>query len=225
MPAFSSFSDILPDPTNKIGLAGQVLETGYAGPGFVEVKLSSEEPILRTTSYARREFGDIAYHHKWTIDIQYNKLTCSEFYVLNAFLSYRRNTLQPFYVSIPPYNTQSGTAKATAENLVRGDETVLISGTGVVVGSIFSFGNSSKIYKVTRVETNSEYNTQDTQPGASQERLHVTPALQRDTPITTSLLFNSPKFLVIQPDGLLEYTIDESNLYSISLRLEEVMNA
>ena len=52
MAAFTGFLDILPDPNNKIGDAGQALGSGTAGPGFASVKFSSQAPtqVSRTNS-------------------------------------------------------------------------------------------------------------------------------------------------------------------------------
>ena len=49
MATFTSFLDILPDPNNPIGDAGQALATdatpaGVAGPGFKTVKILSSQP-------------------------------------------------------------------------------------------------------------------------------------------------------------------------------------
>ena len=48
MATYTSFLDILPDPSNPIGIGGQALATssgGTNGPGFASVQFSSEAPI------------------------------------------------------------------------------------------------------------------------------------------------------------------------------------
>ena len=46
--SFSSFQNILPDPNNTIGEAGQA--AGTAGPGFATVSLTSEQPTMKDLS-------------------------------------------------------------------------------------------------------------------------------------------------------------------------------
>ena len=41
MPTFTTFSDLLPDPNNKINNAGAVDATGSAGPGFAKIKFTA----------------------------------------------------------------------------------------------------------------------------------------------------------------------------------------
>ena len=53
MATFTSFSEILPDPNNTIGEAGQ--PGGSAGPGFASVKFSSIAPVTTTRTNRRRQ--------------------------------------------------------------------------------------------------------------------------------------------------------------------------
>ena len=52
MATFTSFSEILPDPNNTIGEAGQ--PGGSAGPGFASVKFSSIAPVTTTRTNSGR---------------------------------------------------------------------------------------------------------------------------------------------------------------------------
>ena len=57
MATFSSFLDILPDPSNPIGVSGQALATGSGGtngPGFASVQFSSEAPIQMSRTNSGR---------------------------------------------------------------------------------------------------------------------------------------------------------------------------
>ena len=52
MSTFSAFQNILPDPTNTIGNAGQV--AGTAAEGFASVQLTSDQPTLRDRTNSDR---------------------------------------------------------------------------------------------------------------------------------------------------------------------------
>ena len=75
--AFSTFQNILPDPNNTIGDAGQV--AGSAGPGFASVKFTSEQPTLRDRTNSGRLLARAIVSHKWKINISYNPMTRAEF--------------------------------------------------------------------------------------------------------------------------------------------------
>ena len=53
MGQFSQFQNILPDPNNGIGAAGQG-DSSKPGPGFATVKLSSEQPYIQSNGELER---------------------------------------------------------------------------------------------------------------------------------------------------------------------------
>jgi len=77
MAVFTSFQDVLPDPNNSIGNAGQA--TGSAGPGFASVKVTSEQPYMSTRTNSGRLLARAQAAHKWKINIKYNPMTRAEF--------------------------------------------------------------------------------------------------------------------------------------------------
>ena len=214
-----AFTDILPDPTHKINLAGQASPTGEGGPGYMAVKLSSQDPMITDKYNSMRYESQSGYHQKWVIDIAYNPLTCTEFHLIYAFLGLKRCLLKPFYVSIPPYDSQSltGLTASTAGNWK--DSTLLVDGTGAAPGMIFNISGFSKIYKITRVETET---LNDTPVAAGKERLHITPPLVEDVVASTALNFIDPLFKVVQVSDLSNYSLDKDGLFNFSLQLEEV---
>ena len=84
MAAFLSFYNTLPDPNHAIGLAGQ--SGSIQGPGYSEVSLKSNEPIMKYMHNSGRMERDDAFHQKWQIDISYNPLTCPDLHTILAFL-------------------------------------------------------------------------------------------------------------------------------------------
>jgi len=228
MATFSTFSTILPDPSHRWGTAGEVsASTGSFGPGFKSVKLSSTDSLMRSKTNAQRLYRDVGSYHIWTIDIGYNPMACTEFNMLHAFLLFKQNTFTPFFVSLPQYAAQTTTDKTTNGNKVKGDSVILVDGSAPTAsepGHVFKIGTETKLYEVTRVETSSEFFTPDGAPGADQERIHFTPGLQKDVSSGTTISFSDPMFYVVQIGGL-QYSLDKDNLYSIPLKLEEVVDA
>lgn len=214
-----AFTNIMPDPSHKINKAGQADAAGVGGPGFEAVKLRSEQPMIGASFNSGRSETRSGYHHKWVIDISYNPLTCAEFHTIFGFLGLKRCTLEPFYVSIPPYNLQTLSGIVLDQTANKWDETILIDGTGATPGMIFTLSGNSKVYKVTRVETETIY---DTDPGLGKERLHVTPPIIEYTLFGTGVLFADPLFKVMEVTESSSYSLDKDGLFNFSLSLEEV---
>lgn len=214
-----AFTDILPDPTHKINLAGQADANGVGGPGYMGVKLSSESPMIKDKYNSMRYENQSGYHHKWTIDIAYNPLTCIEFHLIYGFLGLKRCLLKPFYVSVPPYESQSLIGITLSETGYKGDDTLLVNGTGVVPGMIFNLAGTTKIYKVTRVETNT---LNDTAVASGKERLHITPPMVETVLYNTNVNFLDPLFKVVQVSDMSNYSLNKDGLFNFSLQLEEV---
>jgi hypothetical protein len=114
MAAFSGYMDILPDPDNKIGAAGESLPTGTAGPGYASVKLTSDQKIITSRTNSNRLSARTIAGHKWNIDIGYNPMTQEQFLPIYNFLLQRIGPLNPFYISLPQYKTPQNSTFSTA---------------------------------------------------------------------------------------------------------------
>jgi len=224
MTTFANFSNILPDPSHRWGAAGEEnASTGYYGPGFVSITVDSAERIMRTTSNSQRSENDIGAHHQWELSIDYNDLIRQDFEMVYNFLLHKQIVLTPFYVSVPQYAGQVTTNKTTIGTATRGTSKLTVTGTGITPGEIFKFNTHTKIYKVTRVETYTANYAGDTPtPLITEERIHFTPGLQEDVPISSTLIFTDPMFYVVVPGETIGYSLDSKNLYSFNLKLEEV---
>lgn len=223
MPSFAAFSNVLPDPAHKIGASGEIDVNG-SGVGFPSVMVASVQPLQKSVTNAARRQTVEGLDHRWEISINYNKLTCEEFHPIFAFLLYRQVTMDPFFVSLPQYANQTTTDKTTEEARVRKDSTVLVTDDAApLVGELFIADNHTKAYKVTRVETNTDYYDELGQPGAGQLRLHFTPSFQRAVPSGTILSFTDPLIQVIQSGDVQETALDKDNLFSYGVKLEEVL--
>ena len=243
MAVFTSFSDILPDPSNKINVAGAVDATGNAGPGFAKVRFSSTNQVQVSRTISGRGVSASPGFHMWEFSINYNPITRAEFEPVATFLETRQGRLNPFYVILPQHAAPQNSVFAayaaantiTADTTVAGSTTLMINGAGMIEAT---YGNPSpgdfititdgtdanhkKAYKVTRVETNTTYQNGTTQPAITQRRIHIMPPLVRTVTSGAVVNFTNPKFRVIQKGDVLDYDLDTDNLYQFSLTLEEI---
>ena len=102
-------------------------------------------------------------------------------------------------------------------------------------GDFFTITDSSdtlhtKLYRVTRVETDTVYDTAISDPdsnslptynGSEAVRIYFSPSLQRNTYTDASLNFHNPKPRVILSQDVQEYSLNSDNLYSFNIKLEE----
>lgn len=239
MAAFADFTDILPDPLNTIGNAGQA--GGNAGPGFAKIKFGSNNQIQVTRTISGRGITASPGYHMWEFSINYNPMTRAEFEPVASFLEQRRARLYPFYVVLPQHRLPQDSTFATyvvstnptvAAATSAGSSTITIAvpaGSGSPLpGDFFNINdpndvNHKKVYKVVRVETNTDYKTGTTQPTTAQRRVHVIPPLTRAVSSSATAVFYNPKFRVIQKSDAIEYDLDTDNLYQFSLNLEEIL--
>jgi hypothetical protein len=243
MATFVDYSDILPDPNNKIDTAGASNSSGSAGPGFAKVKFSSNNQVQVGRTISGRGITSSPGYHMWEFSINYNPMTRAEFEPVSNFLESRRGRLYPFYTILPqhsaPQNTTfaawcaanpNGVTVAGAHNA--GSSTLLVS-VGAATGepspgdyiniSDPNDANHKKAYKIIRVETNATYKVGTTQPSLTQRKLHLIPPLTRATATGSVVNFTNPKFRVIQKGDTIEYDLDTDNLYQFSLNLEEIL--
>lgn len=244
MPVFTNFSDLLPDPDNKIDTAGVSNSSGAAGPGFASVKFRSNRQIQTSRTISGRGVTASPGYHVWEFDINYNPMLRAEFEPVATFLETREGRLRPFYVILPQhnkpqnalFNTYCQTNTITVAQTPAGSTTIMISGTGMTEaaagnpspGDFINIVDSAdinhvKAYKITRIETNATYRSGTTQPSTTQRRIHITPPLSRDVSSGAQVRFINPKFRVIQKGDTLEYDLNTDNLYQFSLSLEEML--
>ena len=126
--------------------------------------------------------------------------------------------------------TATGRSGSGIVNASAGSTSFLIDGMSSSdpnVGDLFTItdsadSNHTKAYMVTRIETNSTYNTATSPQPASTERvLHFTPGLQRAVSDNSVINFHNPKIRVLMTSDVQEYSLNVDNLYSFSLNLEE----
>lgn len=233
MATFTAFTEILPDPSNPIGAAGQSLATGsggVAGPGFASIQLESKNEIMRDRTNSGRLVSRSAAYHQWDISISYNRMTKAQLEPVFNFLLEKQGSLKSFYVALPQYTSQAVTNKGLSAVASAGATKLTVSSTGVLPGAMFHIEdpeNSAhiKAYKVTRVETSSNYNSNDGVVASGTERIHFMPPLQRAITATTNVVLNfaDPLIRVIQSSDTQNYQLDNDNLYSFSLKLEEAL--
>jgi len=239
MAVFTSFQDVLPDPNNNIGSAGQT--AGNAGPGFASVKITSEQPYMSTRTNSGRLLARAQAYHKYKINIKYNPMTRAEFEPIYTFLLQRRGPLNPFYVSLPQYRTPQNSdfaAHVATENLEvtaahsAGSTIMTLDGSTYDTstdsypspGDMFTINgtdsNHKKAYTVTRVETNADY--KDIQPGVNEARIHFVPGLAKAVSNNDDIVFHNPLIKVVRVGNIETYDLNTDNLYQFSLSLEEV---
>lgn len=248
MGAFTSFQNILPDPNNPIGSAGQADSTnGSAGPGFASVKLSSDQPYVTDKTNSGRVLARAVAAHKWKVKITYNPMTREQFDPVYTFLIQRKGPMFPFYVSLPQYrtpkNSEFATYAASSDDLrvnnsngfPAGSTTMTLDGPNYTIGQdstpapgdLFKISginsNHEKIYMVTRVETPTDYLQSSGAPSANNVRIHFVPSLSKAVANNDSVIFGVGAHMkVIRVGKVEEYSLNSNNLYSFSLNLEEV---
>lgn len=253
MPIFQSFSDLLPDPINKINNAGATDTSGKEGPGFAKIKFTSDNTTQVSRTISGRGVTASPSYHSWSFDISYNPMTRDEFDPIGAFLEMRRGRLNPFYVILPqhakPKDATFATYATSNPNAITAYSQTNTGVTGTIpAGSptiVMSFGgsytsgapspgdfftikdnndvNHKKAYKVLRVEDNGTYQDGTTIPSASQRRIWTQPPMSRAVASGAIITFINPQFRVVQKGDTLEYDLDTDNLYQFSLSLEEIL--
>tara|TARA_E500000331_G_C17164226_1_gene673056 strand:+ start:171 stop:938 length:768 start_codon:yes stop_codon:yes gene_type:complete len=253
MATFDSFQNILPDPNNLIvpslGAEPESGLTGFAGPGYASVQLTSEQPLMRDRTNSGKLLARSIVGHKWKIAIKYNPMTQDIFNRVYSFLL-QRNALDPFFVSLPQHKVPANSSFATyvsgrhaASNAVQlqsngaiaaGAKQALLDNSGTYTnangqpfpGDIFTVndsGNSNhkKVYMITRVETSSYYLQGTTAVIANQIRISFFPGLAASVGDNQRFEFHDVKFRVVPTSDTQQYSLNPNNLYEYSLNLEE----
>lgn len=232
MPSFANFADTLPDPVNKIGTAGQSDPTTGYGEGFRTIKLSSSEDIMKSRVNSGRVDARDGYYHKWLVDITYNKLPPEEFKPIFSFLMQHQYQMTPFYVVIPQYAGQTTSPKEILVNDYTTGSTTLTVDASIessIVGEMFNLSDTDykKAYIITRIEDNTDYVADyvadEFRPAVGQERVYFSPGLEPGIVQGggLSLVFSNPRIYVNIVEESLKYSLDDDNLYSLSIKLEE----
>lgn len=85
-----------------------------------------------------------------------------------------------------------------------------------------SDSNHTKMYQVVRTETRATYNDQPPLHGTDDTtRIYTVPALQRNLYDGAKLVFHNPLMRVIINDSTQKYSLNNKNLYQLSLKLQE----
>ena len=195
-----AFSNVLPDPVNKITDAGVYdNSTGTAGPGFASVGFRSVRDTQVSRTLSGRGVPRSAGSQHWELDITYNPLTRDEFEPVSTFLFSRNGRRSAFYVALPQYaSSRDSTFAATAAAYPIFLQTAASAGDSHFIikhlnmagspkpGDMFTITdptdiNHVKAYLITRVETNTVYESAGLV--STQKRIHFTPPLTRNTEI------------------------------------------
>lgn len=236
-----AYMNILPDPVNKIKDSGiQNNSTGIAGPGFYSVKMASTYPVSTDRTNGGRVIPRILSSQYWEATINYNPLTRDEFEPVASFIFSKQQSLIPFYIILPQYaSPRDSTFAAYAAGATilsngvhsSGAMKMNIDGLSAISGSpkpgdMFNIVDSSnsnhvKIYRITRCETNGDYDT--TQPTTAQRIIHFFPGLTYQVPDNTTVRFINPQMRVVSKGSVKEYEIDGDYLYQYSLNVEEAL--
>ena len=242
MATYTSFLDILPDPTNPIGSGGQALATssgGINGPGFASVNFGSSAPIQMSRTNSGRVVTRSIAGHKWTIQLTYNPMTRDQFEPVYNFLLEKNGRLNPFFVKLPNQATSRNAAFVSANPTIT-TATTGAAGSGSILqaghntteatqpqpGDMFTITDTNdslhtKAYRVTRTMSNPTYNSAlHSQPTTAQRIVYFTPHLQRAVAQGATCDY-TPLFRVMLTDDVQSYSLGVNNLYSFSLNLEE----
>ena len=242
MSTFVNFSDVLPDPINRIRQSGDSSLAGSPGPGFLSVSLKSRKDGTFSKARSGSGIGIDSGTHTWLIDINYNLLLPEEFLVLQGFLDSRNPVAEPFFVMLPQNLKPLDPLFETFcnSNLIRnvtqvnaGESSMMIyANTNISgnprVGDLFTVTDvnditHTKAYRVSRVETNTAYQIGQPQPTTAQKRIHFSPRMNKTLSINSTINFIQPIIRVVSTSDTLEPTIDDNELYSFNLQLQEAI--
>lgn len=211
----------LPDPNNRISIAGNTTAGSY-GPGFSSVTLKSNQPVVSNKSNSGLSFRSIVKYHQWELDIKYNDLTKSDFNVIYPFLLERQQTQEAFFVELPQYGNAVAATQSvnTGNTLGAGRNQIPLTGNGINdinMGDMFDLINSNdslhlKAYKVTKVNTTT--NTIFFSPGL-QRRVYAGDS------VTVS--FTRPRIRARVKGSTLTYQVKANGLYTFSVNVEEAL--
>ena len=244
MAIFTDFSNVLPNPSNSIAYDGSSKSgnAGYAaGPGYASVKVSSNFRTSKDMTNTGRHVARAKAFQNYNVDIRYNNLTQEEFNTVFGFLLEKQGMLKTFFVPLPQYDnpqdstlltsppfsfTTNGSTSAGSTTITIQDSNYSSANDGTFrPGDMITFTDSSdsnhlKGYKITRVETNANYS--GSQPLTTQQRLHLSPSLQKTVSGGSIVNYENPKLKVIMKSDNINYELKTNNLYSLSLSVEEV---
>lgn len=236
-----AYTDILPDPNNLITDSGKAIASGGGGEGFASLSLSSTAPVMLDRTNSGRVISRAVAAQNWSIDVKYNPMTREQFEPVYNFIL-QRGRLTPFKVSLPqnkaPRDTDFATFVAATDgfspvsNTNAGTNTLTFDKSGYTVatnrtplpGDLFNISDSNhhKTYRVTRVETTSD--NSGVALGANEVRIQFTPPLAKAVTLASSELeFNNPMIRVLLASDVQQYSLNVSNLYSFSLKLQEAL--
>ena len=252
MATFTDFTNVLPDPSNRITYDGSSTASNAGdsfGPGYSSVKLSSKQPYLKDMTNSGRLLARAVAAHNWEVSIDYNPMTREEFDPIYTFLLHRRGPMNPFFVSLPQYSAPKDATFASwvnSSNFLEVDTTGSGESAGatsmIVDGNSFSYNyttngtprpgdlftfdaansNHKKAYMITRVETPANRQSSTSLPDNGHLKIHFTPGLQKSVVAGDNLVFDNPLIRVVLNSEVQEYSLNTNNLYSFSLKLEEV---
>lgn len=216
-----AISNILPDPSVKWGEIGSI--PGEYGPGFASYKLGSVEPLTQSKLNSGKLGSSSSSFHKWTLSITYNALAEGEFRPLEGFLLHHATIIKPFEVIVPEFAAQTHSTETLTSTSIKGDSiiTMTINATPLSPGMIFKVGVDAKVYMISRVETATESLNDEVSVGSV--RVHFTPGLRVTPPASSLILFAGVRFTMQSLSDTVKYSLSDKNLYSTSLKLEEVI--
>ena len=231
------FLNVLPDPNFKVNIAGIEDGTGSAGPGFLSEKINLNQKVEYDRSISGVGNRRTMMQATWDITINYNPLTLAEFEPIYHFLMEKRGSRKSFYVSLPQYKTPKDFDFATyaAANTITVTSATnpgvlameISEPTGEIsIGDVFNINDTNdsthvQAYMVARVETSA---LNETAPTVGSVRIHFFPRLQKTTSAGAEVVFNNPLFKVKQKQDIQEYSLNNDNLYSFSVQLEEALS-
>ncbi len=236
--AFTGYSRVLPDPYNPLTTAGQRTGTRY-GPGFASVVVGNADggQVDRTNSgrVVSRSYGG----SHLTAKITYNELTKADFEPVSSFILMRNCKINPFYVELPQYTLPDDATFASfcSSNTITlptahaaGLMYIIVGSTGTITGlpkpnSLINIvdstnTNHTKAYMITRVETNTDYETTLGAPGSNKLRLSLHCPLSKASASGSTVIFLSPKMKCLLTNQW-EYELSNDNLYNFGIQVEE----
>ena len=236
------YNEILPNPNTITTPGGFPGVAGSAGQPFKKVDLvfNSNMEVSRSI-YGRTNLKRTMYP-TWEVSLTYNPMTKEQFYPVHNFLM-QSGGFRPFSVILPQYASPKdslfamynhsnifvgGSAGSTIITLVSSVwSSNDYSTTGLPsVGDMFNVNDlndsqHSKAYIITGVDTYTDY--REFRPTSGTIALHISPGLQKTPNVNSTVTFNNPTIRVQLSSDVIEYSLNNNDLYEFGLKLKEVL--
>ena len=207
-------------PDHSVGYNPLTMEktAGYETAGFKTIQLNSKQPKQTFRSRSGRVITGHTAAHMWEVKASYNELTKDQFTTIYAFLMARQADRRPFYIRLPQQSQSLRTNYLTESGVNAGQNKISHSALAetAIPGDFFNIQDTEN----PRHLKTYMYVGQDAQTS----QFLVSPSFQYYVNASTATInFSDVKVRVYLKGSDISYSVDQNNLYKLSLSLDEAL--